>query len=122
MERDIATSVKRHPLPHGDTWRRLRHLVPTSFAVAVVLLIGSGDAWARANVAPPARAGATAPADPSGERSATSGGAAPAFEGDYANREARTPGLERFEGGDIVIIGSTGLVLLLVIILLILLL
>jgi hypothetical protein len=46
----------------------------------------------------------------------------PATEGDYASREASAKGLEDFKGGDVVIVGSAGLVIVLLVILIIVLL
>ena len=47
--------------------------------------------------------------------------ASPSVEQGYASREASAKGLENFKGGDVVIIGSTGLILVLLIILIIIL-
>ena len=60
---------------------------------------------------------ATAATSPAGESAVP---ASPSVEG-YASREASAKGLENFKGGDVVIIGSTGLILVLLIILIIIL-
>ena len=109
----------------GSTWRLLRRLLPVSFAVALTLTFGTTDAWAKANVA-----GASPPpvAEPIASTRARVEAAMPfpvAVDDDlleYAQREVQTLGLEDFHGGDVVIIGSTGLVILLLVILILVLL
>ena len=87
-----------------------------------MMLMGSADAWAKTNVAPARMP--PAEVQPSTPRSASSteSAADPSFAGNYANREAQTPGLEKFQGGDYVVITSTGLVLILLVVILVLLL
>jgi hypothetical protein len=118
MEPDITKDEARLPAC-TDTRRRLRRWLPVSIALALTLMFGSADAWAKAsvNAAPPAPSESASQTDPvsAGAPAATPGSAA-----DYANREAGAPGLEKFEGGDLVIIGSGGLILVLLIVVLIL--
>jgi hypothetical protein len=116
MDADITKDEARLPAC-TDTRRRLRRWLPVSIALALTLMFGSADAWAKANAAPPAPSESASQTDPvsAGAPAATPGSAA-----DYANREAGAPGLEKFEGGDLVIIGSGGLVLVLLIVVLIL--
>jgi hypothetical protein len=105
--------------PSRGSWAWLRTVLPVSFALALTLTFGTADAWAKTNVAPPAEPAAEiVPLTPA---PASAGDIAidPAFE-DYAQREAMALGLEGFQGGDVVIIGSGGLVLILIIIILIL--
>jgi hypothetical protein len=122
MQPADETNVTGHlPRRHG-TWQRLRHLVPVSLALALILSLGSVEAWAKTNVNTPSETSVPAQVDPAGSPTSPGlGSAAPAKGSDYAAREARTPGLSNFEGGDLVIIGSGGLILVLLIILLILL-
>jgi hypothetical protein len=113
--------------PRVTRWRRLTRLLPIGFAVALTLTFGTADAWARTNATNPTPPAAEAPA--SRETQPTSRElreslpfAVSDADFDYAEREAKAAGLETFEGGDVVIIGSTGLIILLLIILLIVLL
>jgi hypothetical protein len=87
-------------------------------ALALVLTSGRASCWAAQSAA--------AASDPVGSRSAPSetaaasspaaGTPASTAEG-YAAREAQAKDLENFRGGDVVIIGSTGLVILLLVLL-----
>jgi hypothetical protein len=100
----------------------LRRLLPVSFAVALTLTFGTVDAWAKANPAPPAKVEAKAESTAmTRARVVEALGFVPvALDDDlveYAQREVQTLGLEDFHGGDVVIIGSTGLVILLLVIL-----
>jgi hypothetical protein len=105
-------------IPVRDTWRLLRRLLPISFAVALTLTFGTTDAWAKTAATAPVTetASETSTRAPEGTQSTQ-----PSFEDAYAQREQATPGLENFEGGDVVIIGSTGLIILLLILLILLL-
>jgi hypothetical protein len=105
-------------VPARSAWGWLRQVLPVSFALALTLTFGSADAWARTNLAPPAESTevtSKGPATPAPETP----GVDPAFDGTYAQREAAAAELEKFEGGDVVIIGSGGLILLLLILILI---
>jgi hypothetical protein len=116
MPRDLKTST----IPTRDSWRLLRRLLPISFAVALTLTFGTTDAWAKANATSPVTE--TAPSARTEEPARTSESTAPAFDDAYAQREQTAPGLENFEGGDVVIISaSTGLIILLIILLILLL-
>ena len=88
-------------------WRHLRRLLPVSFALALTLTFGTVDAWAKATTT---RA-----------RVEEALGFVPAALDDdlieYAQREAQTLALENFHGGDVVIIGGTGLAILLIVLL-----
>jgi hypothetical protein len=92
-------------------------------ALALVLTSGRASCWAATQPA----AAATA-SDPVGSRSAQSETAAasspaagtPASTADgYAAREAQAKDLENFRGGDVVIIGSTGVIIVLLVLLII---
>ena len=106
-----------------STWRLLRRLLPISFAVALTLTFGTVDAWAKANTVPPpakveTKAESLAAARASVEEAL--GFVPVALDDDlveYAQREAQTMGLDDFHGGDVVIIGGTGLAVLLLVIL-----
>lgn len=114
-----STKTKR---PHFFT-SLFRRLLPVSAAVVVTLTFGTADAWAKANAAPVA--GSTPPVETAETTLARLAAELP-FAGqvpmddafvEYAQREARNLGLENFHGGDVVIIGSTGLIIVLLIIL-----
>jgi hypothetical protein len=90
-------------------------------AIAVILLCGGrGSAWAASNGTPAAPAGASANESSSTRATTPATPTAPTLADSYADRETSARNLENFKGGDVVIVGSTGLivVLLLVIILL----
>lgn len=115
----MPSELKTSTIPARDTWRLLRRLLPISFAVALTLTFGTTDAWAKtAATAPVTQAASEASTRSSSETTKTS---QPSFDDAYAQREQATPGLENFEGGDIVVIGSTGLIILLLILLILLL-
>ena len=105
-----------------STWRVLRRLLPVSFAVALTLTFGTVDAWAKANTEPPAKVETKAESVAMARAGVEEAlGFVPvALDDDlveYAQREVQTLGLDDFHGGDVVIIGSTGLVILLLVIL-----
>jgi hypothetical protein len=102
--------------------RTLRRWLPISFAIAVTLLLGNADAWAKGNVPPPPPA-ASKPAapDPSlpevqlaRDLAAIAG---VSFDDMYAEREKEARALEAFRGGDVVVISSTTVIIVLLIIL-----
>jgi hypothetical protein len=107
--------------PIRDGWRRLRQMLPVSFAIAVTLLFGTADAWAKGANAEPVPA-QSAPAQTAPASPATRLATGPSFEGSYASRETSTAGLEKFEGGDVVVITTTGLIIILLVVLIIVLL
>lgn len=97
----------------------MRRFLPIAFAMALTLTFGAADAWAKGNTAPEAQA------EPATET--TRGRAAPtslpgAQFDSYAERERAAAGLENFEGGDTIVIGSTALVVILLVVLILLLL
>jgi hypothetical protein len=107
-----------------SSWARLRRLLPVSLAIAVTLLMGSADAWAKSNAPstpPPAAAAPTAPAEPNAEELQLARDLAAAkgisFDDLYAQREKAAESLGLFEGGDVVIISSTTVIIVLLIIL-----
>jgi hypothetical protein len=106
----------------ASRWGLLRGLLPVSFVVALTLTLGTADAWAKGNVAEPARA--VEPSSAARTRAEVQRALPVAIDDDlyeYAQREAKTLGLEDFQGGDVVIIGSTGLVIVLLVIIILLL-
>src|SRR5450432_3631213 len=91
-------------------WRVLRRVLPISFAVALTLTFGTADAWAKANAAAPTPAPVAAPTEAARTRAEVQRALPVEIYDDlyeYAQREAKTIGLEGFEGGDVVIIGGT---------------
>jgi hypothetical protein len=95
------------------------------FTVAVgamlVVCSGRGAAWAATNNKESTRAAHSAvPTAPQRSQATTPMPVGPSLVADYAEREASAPDLQNFQGGDVVIVGTTGVivVLLLVIILL----
>jgi hypothetical protein len=95
----------------------MRRLIPVWFAVALTLLAGSTDAWAKADVSPVNRPADSAPAS-STEASSTAA-ERPSLDQTYRARETKAAALETFEGGDVVVIGGTTLVVVLLVILII---
>jgi hypothetical protein len=113
-------TTMRTSRPPRTKAHRSRRWLPVSFALALTLNFGTADAWAKGN--PPARAATEAPAPRETRTQAPAPAPDPAFDDVYAEREASAAGLEAFRGGDVVIIGSTGLIIVLLVILMILLL
>jgi hypothetical protein len=99
------------------TSRYRRHILTAIMVVTSVFLGGGVSSWA-SQPAPPAN---SAPVQSSGSESQTTVAPpathAPSLEETYAAREAAAKDLEPFKGGDLVIVGSGGLVLVLLIIL-----
>jgi hypothetical protein len=129
----MARQLKREPPMLSTSNRsersagtRSRRLVPISLAVLLTLTFGTADAWAKGNAAAPKIS------EPAPSVAATRARleevlpfhVAAALDDDlieYAQREAQTSGIEDFHGGDVVIIGSTGLIIVLLIVLILLL-
>jgi hypothetical protein len=106
-----------------DATHEFRWYRPILTAVVVLVLAltgGRASCWAS-----PAAAAAPRGAEPAGQptppaspaTSAAAPGASASVGQTYASREANAKSLQNFQGGDIVIIGSGGLVLVLVILL-----
>jgi hypothetical protein len=122
MQAHLETTTTR------GAWRHLRRVLPISLAIAVTLLMGNADVWAKGNTPPPPPA-ASAPArsgEPSAEdvqlarELATANGID--FDKLYGDREKAAQTLEAFEGGDYIIITGTTLAIVLLVVLLIILL
>ena len=97
----------------------MRRLIPVWFAVALTVLAGSTDAWAKAAVSAVNHPAKSAPIS-STEASSRTAAELPSLDQSYRAREARAAALENFEGGDgVVIIGSTTLIVVLLVILII---
>lgn len=108
--------------PAKTSWRSLRRWLPISFAIAITLLLGNADAWAKGNV-PPAPPAASKPATPdpslpevqlARDLAAIAG---VSFDDLYAQREKEAQSLAAFQGGDVVIISSTTVIIVLLILL-----
>jgi hypothetical protein len=107
------------------TW--LRRWLPVSLGIAITVLIGTTDAWAKGNA--PVQVASVPVTDPTTEvielaelMAEAMGPFAPpasAFDAAYAQREQASAGLERFQGGDALIISGSAVVLVLLIVLLI---
>jgi hypothetical protein len=99
------------------TWHdRMKRLLPICMAIALALLAGSTDAWAKADGPAPATQSAESAA--AATRSTRGTATAPStLDPSYAAREAQAKGLEKFEGGDAVVITTTTLVVVLLVIL-----
>ena len=107
----------------------LRGIFPVFGFIVLTVTMGATDAWAKGNAlgagavslestpptTPPPRPGQTETTPPSTALPVSPGSVGEA----YAAREASASGLESFKGGDIVVIGSGGLILILLIILII---
>jgi hypothetical protein len=103
----------------GNPWR-LRQLLPISFAVALTLTFGTVDAWAKANEIAPKVAEQAPQAAPTRAEIEAAMPFPVALDDDlveYAQREAKTMGLEDFHGGSFIIIGGSSLALVLLVIL-----
>lgn len=104
--------------PKRETWRWMRRLLPVCFAVAVTMMFGTADAWAKGtapiDTQPPAQSQAAAGTQAPAQMTETSEFAS------YAQREASTQGLEQFQGGSVVIITTTGVVIVVLLVVLIL--
>lgn len=102
----------------------MRRLLPIAFAMALTLTFGTAEAWAKGNAAAPKEAAAETASETGGTRApgASLPGGLPGaqFDDSYSERERAAAGLENFEGGDVVIIGSTGLVILLLVVIILL--
>ena len=107
----------------------LRRLIPSVIFIALAVLMGTSEPWAKGNAlaagALPAQAtevteNQPAPGQGAAASSSQAGSALPLGDA-YAAREASSKSLESFKGGDVVVIGSGGLVLILLIILIIIL-
>lgn len=103
-------------------WRLLRRVLPVAFATALTLSFGTADAWAKGNVPVSSQAEREAAARTRAEVQSAVPFAIDDDLYEYAQREAKTQGLEDFHGGDVVIIGGTGLVIVLLIVIILLLL
>jgi hypothetical protein len=113
IEVTINPAGLKSPLPR----RLLRSLLPIAMSIALTVLLGSADAWAKGNAL---QAGAGEPAAQStatefvtGQSESTRLGT----DGSYAQREAAAAGLETFKGGDVVIISSATVIIVLLVIL-----
>jgi hypothetical protein len=98
---------------------RYRNALVSAAIATIVLCGGRASAWAASQGVPPAPAASTEAATSGRGTTATT---APALAGNYADREASARDLENFKGGDVVIIGSTGLIVVLLVVILVLLL
>jgi hypothetical protein len=96
-------------------------IVTVAVGAMLVVCGGRGSAWAATNnqEATPA-AHSAVPTGPQRPQATAPMPVGPSLVESYAEREASAPDLQNFQGGDVVIVGTTGLivVLLLVIILL----
>jgi hypothetical protein len=102
----------------------MRRLLPVAAAIALTLVVGSADVWAHTDAPPPS--GSQPTENISAGRSSgkgnglTSASETPASQQSFAAREASAKGLEKFEGGDVIVIGaSTAAIVLLIILILI---
>jgi hypothetical protein len=106
-------------------WRLLRRFLPVAFAAALTLSLGTAEAWAKGNVPSPPTPSQDEREEAARTRAEVQAAVPFAIDDDlyeYAQREAKTQGLENFHGGDVVIIGGTGLVIVLLIVIILLLL
>ena len=123
MDADTLPRTLEITAPHpAATSGRLRRCLPVAFAIAVTLLMGSSDAWAKGNVSPaPIGAVPAKPAESEAPEVQLARDLAAArglsFDQLYAEREQEAQALGLFEGGDIVVISSTTLIIVLLIIL-----
>ncbi len=106
----------------GTRAARCRNAIVTVAIAVILLCAGRASAWAATSEMPAPPIAPVAAGSPQGPstRGTPATTNAPLVAGSYEDREANARELENFKGGDVVIIGSTGLVvvLLLVIILL----
>src|SRR5579872_509121 len=112
--------MQKPHMKHKGLGSVLRRGLPVSFAVALTLTLGTADAWAKGNEAPPLVAEAPAPTSarvPTGTPLAFPPGIVDQDLAEYARREAEAQGLETFQGGAYVVIGASGLAVALLFIL-----
>jgi hypothetical protein len=113
------------------TWRQLRRLLPITLGIAVALLMGSADAWAKGNFeTPPPVASVPSPAEQEARSLRAqielamelAEAARSPFDQQYGEREKQAQALEAFQGGDYIVIGGSalGIVLIILLILIIL--
>ena len=99
-------------------------IVTAAVAAMMVLCTGRGSAWAADQRAPtPSAAPATAAGTSEGPASGAAvaeGPIAASLADSYAAREANAQDLQNFRGGDIVIVGTTGLIVVLLVIIILL--
>src|SRR4051812_47207037 len=99
---------------------RWRDAIVTAVVTAMLVLCsGRGSAWAMDKPAPaPSAAPATAAIGegPASGATATEAPTGPSLADTYAAREASARDLENFRGGDVVIVGTTGLIVVLLVI------
>ena len=104
---------------HSRSFRKPRRNLATAITLAVTLLGTQVASWAAGGSARNAAPVAEADHAASAPNEAAPAPRSPSMDQTYAARETKTKGLETFKGGDVVIIGSGGLVLVLLIILII---
>src|SRR5439155_11897557 len=99
MRRETKTDTDHHGAArptHRMRGRRWRRVLPISLAVAATLLMGSADAWAKANLEAPAPAAPAPTSEPAAAVVALAEAAGLSFEGAYAEREQAAQALEAF--------------------------
>jgi hypothetical protein len=105
---------------NGTRAARLRTALVAAAIATIVLCGGRASAWAASKGMPTPPPAATETSMSARGTPATSARSAPA--GNYAERETSARDLEKFKGGDVVIIGSTGVIVVLLVVIIVLLL
>lgn len=91
--------------------RQRSQFLAAVMTVALTLLAGQATSWANHPGQAVVATGVQA------ERVKPASGVSPSMDQSYASREAKAKDLEKFKGGDMVIIGSSTLVIVLVVLL-----
>ena len=108
---------------NGTRAARYRNAIVTAAIAIVVLCGGRASAWAASTGMPatPVASATTGTAEGLPTRGATPATpTAPPMADSYADRETSARDLAKFKGGDIVIIGSTGVIVVLLVVIILL--
>jgi hypothetical protein len=109
-------------LTNGMRAARCRNAIVTVAIAVILLCAGRASAWAATSEAsvPPLAPVAAGALQGSSTRGTPATSNAPLVADSYADREANARELENFKGGDVVIIGGTGLVVVLLLLIILL--
>jgi hypothetical protein len=107
---------------NGRTSARCRNAIVTAAIAIVVLCGGRASAWAagKGMPAPPAVSASTATIESGTNRGTPAATAASPMTDSYADRETSARDLQKFKGGDVVIVGTTGVIVALLVVIILL--
>jgi hypothetical protein len=106
----------------GTRSARCRNAIVTAAIAVVVLCGGRASAWAASNGSPtpPAVSAGASSAQGSARGPPQAATPAPPLADRYADRETNARDLEKFKGGDVVIVGSAGVIVVLLLLIILL--